>query len=39
MLYVDADPVATAHAEAMLHGEPNVRVLHVDLRDPGTVLE
>ncbi|HEX4789023.1 MAG TPA: SAM-dependent methyltransferase [Actinospica sp.] len=38
-LYVDADPVAIAHAQAMLADEPDVRVLHADLRDPRTVLE
>lgn len=38
-LYVDADAVAIAHANAILQDEPNVRVLHADLRDPKTVLE
>jgi len=38
-VYVDSDPVAIAHANAMLRDEPNVKVLHADLRDPETVLE
>jgi hypothetical protein len=38
-LYIDSDAVAIAHANAILGDEPNVRVLHADLRDPKTVLE
>ena len=37
-LYVDSDPVAVAHASALLADVPNVAVLHADLRDPATVL-
>ncbi|HEY3871161.1 MAG TPA: SAM-dependent methyltransferase [Actinocrinis sp.] len=37
-VYVDSDPVAFAHASALLAGEPLVRVLHEDLRDPDAVL-
>jgi hypothetical protein len=38
-IYIDSDPVAIAHANAILGDEPNVRVLHADLRDPKAVLE
>jgi hypothetical protein len=37
-VYVDADPVAVAHASALLSGTPSVSVLHADLRDPDAVL-
>lgn len=37
-VYVDSDPVAVAHASALLSGTPSVSVLHVDLRDPDAVL-
>jgi O-methyltransferase involved in polyketide biosynthesis len=38
-VYVDADPVAVAHARALLAGEARVQVLRADLREPGAVLE
>ncbi len=38
IVYVDADPVAAAHSEAILRDEPLVHVLHADLRDPRSVL-
>lgn len=38
IVYVDADPVATAHSEAILRGDERVRVLHADLRSPQAVL-
>lgn len=38
-VYVDADPVAFAHARALLEGLEQVSVLHADLRDPTAVLE
>jgi hypothetical protein len=37
-VYVDSDPVATAHATALLSDVPRVQVIHADLRDPQTVL-
>ncbi|HET9173091.1 MAG TPA: SAM-dependent methyltransferase [Actinospica sp.] len=37
-VYVDSDPVAVAHASALLSGTPSVSVLHADLRDPEAVL-
>ena len=37
-LYVDSDPVAHAHGEALLAGEPDARFLHADLRYPRAVL-
>jgi hypothetical protein len=37
-VYVDSDPVAVAHASALLSGTPSVSVLHADLRDPDAVL-
>ena len=38
IVYVDADPVAATHSEAILRDEALVRVLHADLRDPQPVL-
>ena len=37
-VYVDSDPVAVAHASALLAETPRVSVLHADLRDPEAVL-
>ena len=37
-VYVDSDPVAVAHARALLAGVAQVEVLHADLRDAGEVL-
>jgi hypothetical protein len=37
-VYVDCDPVATAHASALLKGTDHVAVAHADLRDPEAVL-
>jgi hypothetical protein len=37
-VYVDSDPVAVAHASALLANTPQVSVLHADLRDPEAVL-
>jgi len=37
-VYVDSDPVAVAHASALLATTPQVSVLHADLRDPEAVL-
>lgn len=38
IVYVDSDPVAAAHANALLGDEPRVRVLRADLREPDIVL-
>jgi S-adenosyl methyltransferase len=38
-VYVDADPVAVAHSEALLADVPGARILHADLRDPEAVLD
>ncbi|RJQ68876.1 hypothetical protein D5S17_31375 [Pseudonocardiaceae bacterium YIM PH 21723] len=37
--YVDIDPVAVAHAELILAGDPRSIVLHADLRAPHTILD
>ena len=37
-VYVDSDPVAVAHSEALLADVPYASVLHADLRDPQAVL-
>jgi hypothetical protein len=37
-VYVDSDPVAVAHASALLQDTDGVAVVHADLRDPETVL-
>jgi SAM-dependent methyltransferase len=36
--YVDRDPVAVAHAQAILAGDPYTAVIQGDLRDPERVL-
>ncbi|MFL6115221.1 MAG: SAM-dependent methyltransferase [Catenulispora sp.] len=38
VVYVDCDPVATAHTAAMLDGVDGVGVLYADLRSPASVL-
>lgn len=38
VVYVDIDPVAVAHAHAILAGDPRVRAAQADLRKPGDVL-
>ena len=38
IVYVDSDPVAALHSEAMLRDDERVRVLHADLRTPQTVV-
>jgi hypothetical protein len=37
-VYVDSDPVAVAHAAALLSNTASVSVLHADLRNPEAVL-
>jgi len=39
VVYVDIDPVAVAHSEAILAGNPHTAVVQADLRRPETVLE
>jgi SAM-dependent methyltransferase len=38
VLYVDHDPVAVAHSELILRGNPNTGVLRADLRRPKEIL-
>ncbi len=38
VIYVDIDPVAVAHSEAILAGNDRVGVIQADLRDASTVL-
>jgi hypothetical protein len=38
VVYVDNEPVAVAHSELILDGNPNAAVLQADLCDPDTVL-
>ena len=37
-VYVDSDPVAIAHATAILEGVSQARVIHADLRNPEEIL-
>ena len=37
-VYVDLDPVAVLHAQALLAGSPGIGAALADLRDPGAVL-
>ena len=39
VLYVDHDPVAVAHSELLLEGNPHARVLQADLRRPADILD
>lgn len=38
VVYVDSDPVAVAHSEAILAGRPDVGVLQADIRRPAEIL-
>jgi S-adenosyl methyltransferase len=38
VVYVDNEPVAVAHSEAILEGNDRVSILQADLSDPDTVL-
>lgn len=38
VVYVDSDPVATAHSRLMLHGNPSADVIEADLRLPDDIL-
>jgi hypothetical protein len=37
-VYVDSDPVAVAHSNALLADVPHAAIVHADLRDPEAVL-
>lgn len=38
VVYVDNDPLAVAHAEALLEGSEGVAFIHADARDPKSIL-
>jgi hypothetical protein len=38
IVYVDNEPIAVAHSEAILEGNDNVSILQADLSDVGTIL-
>ncbi|WP_067701664.1 SAM-dependent methyltransferase [Nocardia jejuensis] len=38
VVYVDIDPVAVAHSQAILDGVPNTAIVHADVADPATIL-
>jgi O-methyltransferase involved in polyketide biosynthesis len=38
VVYVDADPVAVRHSEAILAGDPHTAVIHADAREPERIL-
>lgn len=38
VVYVDADPVAVAHGDAMLRDQPTVEMIQGDLREPDRIL-
>jgi len=39
VVYADIDPVAIAHSNAILAGNPDATIIEADLREPATVLE
>ncbi|RJQ75764.1 hypothetical protein D5S17_20400 [Pseudonocardiaceae bacterium YIM PH 21723] len=39
IVYVDIDPVAVAHSEALVHGDPRISVLQADVRQVESVLQ
>jgi hypothetical protein len=39
VVYVDIDPVAVAHSEAILGDDPDAAVIQADLRDPKRILD
>jgi SAM-dependent methyltransferase len=39
VIYVDVDPVAVAHSEAILRGDEQAAVIQADLREPKRILE
>lgn len=38
VVYVDYEPVAVAHSELLLNGNPNAEVIQVDMRDPDAIF-
>lgn len=38
VVYVDIDPITVAHSQAILAGQPGVRVLEADLRRPADIV-
>ncbi len=38
VVYVDIDPVAVQHSEAILQGQPDVAVVQADIREPEYIL-
>jgi SAM-dependent methyltransferase len=38
VVYVDNDPIAVAHSQALLTGDARGAVLHADVRDPKAIL-
>ncbi|GAB4583636.1 SAM-dependent methyltransferase [Nocardia sp. IFM 10818] len=38
VVYVDIDPVAVAHSQAILDGNPNAAVIHADVAEPDSIL-
>jgi hypothetical protein len=38
VVYVDTDPVAVAHSEAMLRAHPQAKIVRGDLREPNVIL-
>lgn len=38
VVYVDRDPVAVTHGQALLSGNANATIIQSDLRDPGSTL-
>jgi hypothetical protein len=38
VVYIDADPVAVAHSQALLSGDPHTRVVQADLAHPDQLL-
>lgn len=39
VVYVDIDPIAVAHSETMLAGNPNAAIIQADARDTATLLQ
>jgi hypothetical protein len=39
VVYVDIDPIAVTHSEAILQGNANVGVIHADFRQPELILQ
>jgi S-adenosyl methyltransferase len=39
VVYVDIDPVAVAHSQAILQGDPNTAAIQADLRKPEQILD